>query len=75
MEEDPSAQRKSVSFADGDQMRLPSRASTASADVVDMFPFTIEPDVGSIPSGKKQNFTVKFSPLDVRDYEARLICR
>ncbi len=68
--------RKSVSFADEDQLRLPSRCSTAPpSESVDVEPFTIEPDMGMIAAGKKQNFTVKFAPLDMFDYEGRLICR
>ncbi|XP_071959113.1 hydrocephalus-inducing protein homolog isoform X2 [Antedon mediterranea] len=70
------AQRKSVSFADKDHMRLPSRCSTGiMSDVPDVFPFTITPDVGTIPAGKKQNFNINFSPLDVQEHEGRLICR
>ena len=38
-------------------------------------PFTIEPEIGTIQPGKKASFTIKFSPLDVQDSEARLICR
>ncbi|XP_033116735.1 hydrocephalus-inducing protein homolog isoform X2 [Anneissia japonica] len=70
------AQRKSVSFADEEQLRLPSRCSTSiMSDVPDIFPFTIMPDVGTIPAGKKQNFNIMFSPLDVQEHEGRLICR
>ena len=37
-------------------------------------PFVIEPDSGSIAVGASQIFKVKFAPLDVNDYQARLIC-
>ena len=37
-------------------------------------PFSIEPPVGTILPGKSQVFKVKFSPLDVNEYEARLVC-
>ena len=68
--------RKSVSFADEDQLRLPSRCSTAvPSEAMDLEPFVIEPEMGSISAGKKQNFTVKFAPLDMSDFEGRLICR
>ena len=45
-------------------------------DVIDThyIPYTIEPEFGTIAAGKKQSFTVKFSPLDANDYEGRLIC-
>ena len=73
--EDEAAHHKSVSFADGEQLRLPSRCSTATEGTVDVYPFTVEPDMDSIAPGKKQNFKVKFAPLDIKDYEGRLICR
>ncbi|XP_078688637.1 hydrocephalus-inducing protein-like [Branchiostoma floridae x Branchiostoma belcheri] len=37
-------------------------------------PFSISPETGTVPAGKKQTFTVKFSPMDIRQYEAKLIC-
>lgn len=37
-------------------------------------PFVVEPEFGTIQAGKKETFTMKFSPLDVNDYEGRLIC-
>jgi hydrocephalus-inducing protein len=45
-------------------------------DVVDTsyVPFTIQPEYGTIMPGKKTTFTVRFSPLDVNEYEGRLIC-
>ncbi|XP_033625714.1 hydrocephalus-inducing protein homolog [Asterias rubens] len=73
--EDEILRRKSVSFADEDQMRLPSRCSTAATDLMDVYPFTVIPEMGTVGVGKKQNFTVKFAPLDMQDYEGRLICR
>ena len=74
--EEEAAQQKTVSFADGEQLRLPSRCSTAAMDAgPDVYPFTVDPEVGSIAAGKKQNFQVKFAPLDIKDYEGRLICR
>lgn len=38
-------------------------------------PFSITPENGTIAAGKILSLCVKFSPLDVNDYEARLICR
>jgi hypothetical protein len=37
-------------------------------------PYTIEPDTGSIAVGASQVFKIKFAPLDVNDYQARLTC-
>jgi hypothetical protein len=37
-------------------------------------PFFIEPDTGSIAVGASQVFKIKLAPLDVNDYQARLIC-
>lgn len=38
-------------------------------------PFNIEPENGTVAPGRAVSLSVKFSPLDVSDYEARLICR
>ncbi|XP_043285632.1 hydrocephalus-inducing protein homolog [Venturia canescens] len=38
-------------------------------------PFCIKPDVGSIPARESIEFAVRFSPLDVFDYKAFLICQ
>ena len=37
-------------------------------------PFMIEPDTGTIAVGASQVFKIKFAPLDVNDYQARLTC-
>ena len=37
-------------------------------------PYQIEPDTGLIAVGSSQVFKIKFAPLDVNDYQARLIC-
>ena len=55
-------------------VRPGSAASSVLSDAA-YTPFTIEPTSGSILSGKRATFKVKFSPLDVQEYEARLICR
>ena len=49
--------------------------SVVSEGGSDIFPFVIEPESGSIPAGKKGSFIVKFSPLDVSEYEALLSFR
>ncbi|CAF0941486.1 unnamed protein product [Adineta steineri] len=46
---------------------------TPLADV-GYIPFMIEPDIGSIAVGASQIFKIKFAPLDINDYQARLIC-
>ncbi|CAF0787663.1 unnamed protein product [Brachionus calyciflorus] len=38
-------------------------------------PFSIEPMFGKIEPGKTQTFKVKFSPLNVNEYQARIICQ
>jgi len=38
-------------------------------------PFTVKPDSGVILAGKTLDVVVKFSPLEVGDYTARLVCR
>ena len=58
---------------DGTTERPTSTTSSIISDVA-YAPFTIEPEMGSILPGKKSTFTVKFSPLDVNEFEARLIC-
>ncbi|XP_053479109.1 hydrocephalus-inducing protein homolog [Ictalurus furcatus] len=37
-------------------------------------PFTVEPSMGLILPGTNQIFQVRFSPLEVAQYEARLVC-
>ncbi|XP_028813720.1 hydrocephalus-inducing protein homolog [Denticeps clupeoides] len=37
-------------------------------------PFTVEPSLGVIPPGANQTFQIKFSPLEVAEFEARLVC-
>lgn len=66
----PTIQRAVTFISEGD--RPESRV-----DVIDTqyIPFTIEPEYGTILAGKKQSFTVKFTPLDTNDYEGRLVCR
>ncbi len=38
-------------------------------------PFSVEPAFGKIEPGTSKNFKVKFSPLDINDYQARLLCQ
>lgn len=41
----------------------------------EVVPFSIEPTSGQIPPGEETVFHVRFSPLDVRDWEYKLLCR
>ncbi|XP_006860378.1 PREDICTED: hydrocephalus-inducing protein homolog [Chrysochloris asiatica] len=38
-------------------------------------PFSVEPSSGIVPVGKYQKIKVKFSPLDVGDFESNLLCQ
>eukprot|EP00063_Salmo_salar_P029727 XP_014004562.1 PREDICTED: hydrocephalus-inducing protein homolog isoform X1 [Salmo salar] len=40
----------------------------------DLPPFSVEPSVGIISPGATQTFRIKFSPLEVAECEARLVC-
>lgn len=55
-------------------VRPDSGVSSIMTDVA-YVPFTVHPEAGTILPGKKADITVKFSPLDVQEYEARLVCR
>ncbi|XP_078720178.1 hydrocephalus-inducing protein homolog isoform X2 [Lampetra fluviatilis] len=37
-------------------------------------PFTVEPPSGSVPPGATQQLQLRFSPLDVGEFRARLVC-
>ncbi|XP_062860193.1 hydrocephalus-inducing protein homolog [Trichomycterus rosablanca] len=37
-------------------------------------PFSVEPSIGLIQPGVSQMFHIRFAPLEVADYEARLVC-
>ncbi|XP_069757040.1 hydrocephalus-inducing protein homolog [Narcine bancroftii] len=51
-----------------------STSSCASVDI-DHPPFKVEPCTGTIAAMEVQEFQVKFSPTDVGEFEASLICR
>ncbi|MFT7810485.1 hydrocephalus-inducing protein homolog isoform X1 [Arapaima gigas] len=40
----------------------------------DLPPFSVEPSIGTISPGDSLTFYIKFSPLEVSEYEGRLIC-
>lgn len=50
-------------------------ASVVSESATDLFPFSIEPEIGSIPAGNNAKFVAKFAPMDVVDYSSCLVCR
>ncbi|XP_049928998.1 hydrocephalus-inducing protein homolog isoform X2 [Epinephelus moara] len=37
-------------------------------------PFSIEPSIGAIEPGAIQNFSIRFSPLEVAQFQGRLVC-
>lgn len=41
----------------------------------ELLPFSVEPSVGAIMPGSMQEFTVRFSPLKVAQFQGRLFCR
>lgn len=60
------------------QMRAESSLShhaPSSISESGYIPFSVEPVFGKVEPGKTQTFKVKFSPLNVNDYQARLICQ
>ncbi|XP_046359897.2 hydrocephalus-inducing protein homolog isoform X3 [Haliotis rufescens] len=65
----PSLQRAVTFMSEGE--RPESRVDVIDSTYV---PFSIEPQFGTIQPGKKATCTIKFSPLDVSDYEGRLVC-
>ena len=60
-----------ISFGDSD---LSLHSPPTPLTDVGYIPFMIEPDAGSIAVGASQIFKIKFAPLDINDYQARLIC-
>lgn len=38
-------------------------------------PISVEPTVGAIKPGAVQNFSIRFSPLEVAQFQGRLLCR
>lgn len=41
----------------------------------ELLPFSVEPSVGAIQPGSMQMFTIRFSPLEVTQFQGRLVCR
>ena len=82
LQEDKDGDNDQILYIDGtnltDMGRGDSQSSIRSPPSVmtdvGYIPFIIEPDTGSIAVGASQVFKVKFAPLDVNEYQARLIC-
>ncbi|XP_069882349.1 hydrocephalus-inducing protein homolog isoform X1 [Dipodomys merriami] len=77
---------KSVSFAmPENQGNTPkdqlSQGTGSTLDSVDHWsesspsPFSVEPSSGIVPVGKTQKLKVKFSPLDIGEFESNLFCQ
>ena len=49
--------------------------SPAPLDDLETVPFLVEPPRGVVRAGLSQTFKVKFCPLDVKEFNARLVCR
>lgn len=54
-----------------------SLSQTAPSSIAETgyIPFSVEPTFGKIEPGKSQIFKVKFSPLNVNEYQARIVCQ
>lgn len=59
-----------------------ARPASALASVISLLttnpalpPFTIEPSIGTVEPGAVQNFNIRFAPLEVAQFEGRLVCR
>ncbi|XP_047451812.1 hydrocephalus-inducing protein homolog [Mugil cephalus] len=58
-----------------------ARPSSALASVMSLLmgnpelpPFNVDPNVGVIEAGAMQNFNIRFSPLEVAQFEGKLLC-
>lgn len=59
-----------------------ARPASALASVMSLLmgnpelpPFSVEPSIGAIEPGASQNFSIRFSPLEVAQFQGRLLCR
>lgn len=41
----------------------------------ELLPFSVEPSIGAIQPSSMQTFTIRFSPLEVAQFQGRLVCR
>ncbi|XP_074644164.1 hydrocephalus-inducing protein homolog [Tubulanus polymorphus] len=76
--EDIPSHSQSSSVTDDTMSIAPSMQDVSSSMSIvsdtGCLPFTVDPISGMLAAGKKQSFTVKFSPINVQDYDARLMC-
>lgn len=59
-----------------------ARPASALASVLSLLmanpevpPISVEPSTGAIEPGVTQNFSIRFSPLEVAQFQGRLVCR
>ena len=57
------------------QPQLDRKTEKLISDGGEAAPFTVSPSSGQILPGKEAVFSIRFSPLDVRDWECKLVCR
>ena len=57
------------------QLHLEEETGSVVSEGGEVAPFSITPPAGQILPGKEAGFTVRFSPLDVREWECKLVCR
>lgn len=78
--EDTAGAFRSVTFAaetvagENNSSRLGAITPSVVGDLASYVPFTVEPSFGTVAAKKKATISVKFSPLDIQDYEGRLLC-
>ena len=57
------------------QLHLDEETGSVQSEGGEAVPFRVVPASGQIPPGKDALCSVRFSPLDVRDWECKLVCR
>ena len=57
------------------QLDLDEETGEVKSEGGEVMPFSVTPTSGQIPPGKEVACSVRFSPLDVRDWECKLVCR
>lgn len=57
------------------QLHLEEETGSVVSEGGEVMPFSITPRAGQILPEKEAGFTVRFSPLDVREWECKLVCR
>ena len=57
------------------QLELDENTGNISGEGGEVVPFSISSSVGEILPEKDAVFSVSFSPLDVREWECKLVCR